>query len=896
VCLWNWHFNRGDFAGALRTAEQYKAELERSGRVTPGQMAQALMAIGKPALSLGRLEVARRAFADALGLLDKSGSAGSALAAELHGRLGETQSRLGNCEVATEHLDRAVELWQSDPSRHLRSLALAHNALSILHQSVGRYELAERGFARAIADARSAAARIPAANRDLAVYLANSARLYQLQHDPGRMLEAARQALEVQNAVLKSDDPDRVQSMVALAGAFREARGRAAEGIPYLKRALALAERHFGERHTQVASVLVAFANTNAEIGRYEDALRQLRRALAIREAALTPGHPAIASALDYTARVLLKTGQVKEGLEVSRRAAEIVAERMSAGRSFVCTEDVLAYRGYFERHLNALRLAIDGKLGGEALDEESFRMAQWASGSSAAVAVSRMAARFTGGDDARARRVRQQQDDWLRRRELEKLLFLERSKPSEARETSREQSIQSEIARLAGRLQRVDHLVTANPLHPADVQSLIGADEVVLAFYVGKQQSYVFAITSDAFRRHVIPIGSEEMARKVASFRTGLGTITKQDGSGKTAKSAGASGLFDIGRAHRLYRQLLGPVEGLLGNKKHILLVPSAALTSLPFHLLVTRAPEAKLLADGTKSVIADYRGAAWLIRTHAITVLPSVSNLKAFRVQVGSSRGTKAMIGFGDPVFERGSNARSASATSGNQTRSTRSFSRFAPVDLEQLSRGLAPLPETAKELARVAKTLNASPKDIYLGRKASEAVVRRLELSSYRVVYFATHGLVAGEVANLDEPALVLSLPLKPGEEDDGLLTPSEVAQLRLDADWVVLSACNTAAPDRKVSGKPDDDAEAFSGLARAFFYAGARALLVTHWEAYSNAAARLTARTFEIYGANPAIGRSQALRAAMLELLDDTSDPTNSYPGVWAPFQFVGRGSK
>src|SRR5262249_10263497 len=121
------------------------------------------------------------------------------------------------------------------------------------------------------------------------------------------------------------------------------------------------------------------------------------------------------------------------------------------------------------------------------------------------------------------------------------------------------------------------------------------------------------------------------------------------------------------------------------------------------------------------------------------------------------------------------------------------------------------------------------------IHLGRNATEANVNRLPLADYRVVYFATHGLVAGDVEGLGEPSLALTLPNGATELDDGLLTASEVAQLRLNADWVVLSACNTAA-----GGKPG--AEALSGLARALFYAGARALLVSHWRIDSKAAAR------------------------------------------------------
>ncbi len=145
-----------------------------------------------------------------------------------------------------------------------------------------------------------------------------------------------------------------------------------------------------------------------------------------------------------------------------------------------------------------------------------------------------------------------------------------------------------------------------------------------------------------------------------------------------------------------------------------------------------------------------------------------------------------------------------------------------------------------------------------------------MKRAALANYRVVYFATHGLLAGDVKGLGEPSLALTIPNQPSELDDGLLTASEVAQLKLNADWVVLSACNTAAGD-----KPG--AEALSGLARAFFYAGAHALLVSHWAVDSDAATALTTTTFDILQSDPKLGRAQALRRAMLAYMNDATDP-------------------
>ena len=161
--------------------------------------------------------------------------------------------------------------------------------------------------------------------------------------------------------------------------------------------------------------------------------------------------------------------------------------------------------------------------------------------------------------------------------------------------------------------------------------------------------------------------------------------------------------------------------------------------------------------------------------------------------------------------------------------------------------------------------------------------------MALSGARVVHFATHGLIAGETeslaANRAEPSLLLTPPATASEADDGLLTASEISALKLNAEWVILSACNTAAGDT-VGG------DAFSGLARAFFYAGARALLVSHWYVNSDATVALITKTFKALERDPAIGRAEALRRAMSALI--ASGGGNAHPANWAPFVVVGEG--
>ncbi len=137
-------------------------------------------------------------------------------------------------------------------------------------------------------------------------------------------------------------------------------------------------------------------------------------------------------------------------------------------------------------------------------------------------------------------------------------------------------------------------------------------------------------------------------------------------------------------------------------------------------------------------------------------------------------------------------------------------------------------------------------------------------------------------------LSEPALVLTLPDQPSPDDNGLLTASRVAKLNLDADWAVLSACNTAAGETP-------GAEGLSGLARAFFYAGARSLLVSHWPVDSEAAVKLTTEAFSALAKDPSIGRAEAMRRSMLAYLSDVAHPDNADPSLWAPFVLVGEGN-
>jgi CHAT domain-containing protein len=452
-------------------------------------------------------------------------------------------------------------------------------------------------------------------------------------------------------------------------------------------------------------------------------------------------------------------------------------------------------------------------------------------------------------------------------------------------------------------------------------VQDLLGRDEAFVLFLdtaalgAASEESFIWVATRTELRWVRSELGTRMLAEQVSALRCGLDRAAWDGdgvsrcstllGSAFSAKDAAAGEAlpFDLARAHELYRALFGQMEDLIRGKQ-LLVVPSGALTAIPFQVLVTEPPAA------ARADAKAYATAAWLTKRHAITVLPSVASLKALRQFAKDSKATQPFVGFGNPLLS-GPNGRDRTAwarqSCKTQSAQVRVASRGARSPISKFFRGgLAnveeirtqyPLPETADELCAVARSRGADDGAVYLGERASEAMVKRLsasnKLAQARVVHFATHGLLAGETemltATKTEPALLLTPPRAASEEDDGLLTASEIAQLKLDADWVVLSACNTAAGD---SDRPG--AEALSGLARAFFYAGARTLLVSHWAVNSDATVRLITKTFDEFQTNPKIGRAEALRASMLALL--RMGGGYAHPANWAPFVVVGEGAR
>jgi CHAT domain-containing protein len=529
---------------------------------------------------------------------------------------------------------------------------------------------------------------------------------------------------------------------------------------------------------------------------------------------------------------------------------------------------------------------------------DAAFRFADLARGMSVQGAIAQMSVRAGAGDPALEAAIRQEQDAARQIEAIRGVLAESAGQPADQRDarvdaqlTRQVQALEADRRRLnedlARRFPEYEALRNPRPPSLADAARALKPGEALVSFFVGREASYVWAVRQgQAPRFAAIAMGEAALAREVTALRAAL------DPQAASLEEVPA---FDAARSHRLYTAILGPVEPVIAGARAVTMVPHGALGQLPMAVLVTKAPGAIAQRPG-QPFFAEYRDVAWLVRDTAVSQVPSVAAFRVLRALPAPAAGRREFAGFGDPVFSaQQAAAQVPQGATAIATRGLPLVRRSAPsAQANAASIGLGdlqPLPDTADEVLSVARALGANlTTDVFLGRNASEGAVKKADLARRRFVMFATHGLIPGELDGLTQPALALSAPSLADGDGDGLLTMEEILRLRLDADWVVLSACNTASGD-------GDGAEAVSGLGRAFFYAGARALLVTSWPVETTSARMLTTDVFARQTRDPRLDRATALRQSMLALIGSAAEGgafTYAHPIFWAPFLLVGDG--
>lgn len=842
------------------------------------------------------------------------------------------QGRLAEAEQLSR---QAILILEAAGEKSRTDYANALQTAGNLFSMQGKFDEGEALFKRVFAIYEQAGAKDNAHNP-----LASLARNYALQ---GRFTEAeenAKRALELARATY-GNHHETVGSSLDLMAVVYRAQGRYREAEQFYRQSIDVYRRI--NNPGGVSGRQFDLAKVHIALGQYGQAEAPITSSLP--RAAKTYGatHPAIADHRYQLGLIRRGQGRWAEAVVELRHAVEIWKKNGLIGSGIPSAVAVSEFgrpaRATVEDiaqalwHVSAAKPPERLTLGGEALVA-----AQYAEPSSSGAALVQMTARLAAGDLEIGKLVREAQDLAEQRAAVASLLAEARGAPDHRRSESGISELQARLDRIMARSQAIDNALKqrfpqysdlSNPqyLSLTEIQGLLQDNEALVVYLATSRETLVWAVSRSGWDWKRVDLSPNALAEHVAALRCGLDSSAWRDQK-SAARCLSALGLprdrapgqndplpFDTRRSHELYTRLLGPVANVIKSKS-LLIVPSGPLTQLPFQVLVKEPPAT--LDRGLDGL----REAAWLGAEQALTVLPTVSSLKALRGHVKSSKEGEPFFGVGDPVLA-GSPGCPKIAASGacpddsqnvqaasrgvrmaqvGEGRSLTAYFRSGRADLAQL-RALCPLPDTADELRCVARSLGAADTSIVLGNDATEKRIKTMSrsgrLARYRVLHFATHGLLAGETARLvtarAEPALVLTPPRdgtssKALIEDDGLLTASEIATLKLDADWVILSACNTAAAGAKSS-------DALSGLARAFFYAGARALLVSHWEVYSEAAVKLTTRAFtemrrsEIAGAQ--IGRAEALRLSMRALIGQSG--FSAHPSYWAPFVVVGEGA-
>lgn len=862
--------------------------------MTP-RWAEVINNIGSAYSSMGQLDEAARYKQRALDLSAAIAGTGSTeYAYALYG-LALVDYRRGHLREAVPRIEQSIEVGGEAAARTGRNLELpvvAGITLASIEMQAGDTETAVSAARTA---ARWADERLGPEHRMTLAALnqlgaaLNDAGLY------GQATPILRRVLDLRMRTLPEGHPDIAFSLNALGFALEHA-GYSEEALPFYERSAAMLEAlpvsqqgmsganvfgqlgrsalRNGEEDKALAlygkaldlarrnasspddlEVLLAERNFAAELvgkGDLDTAERLLDHAVAGYAKQADPAHSDRVAASAWRGAVTGLRGDPAAGLREVEAAlaplrarlldrattrSETMRMRVAAADLFVMEAHVAIAAGDMERAFDALQMAGMGDLQTAFASLDAIRDDY---GPAAGAAIADHLA-----VSARLAALRKQRDRAVGLGEREKLSALD------ADIAESEVRLREFDARVAALVPGYAALTGFSPAALGDVRARLGRKEAMLLYGQDDEGVLVLAVTRKAVTPayvHIAPRRLLDLQRRMrASIDEGL--LAEGDAP------------FDRAAAYQLYRHLIPePIAMAIEGHRDIRVLAPGMLAALPFDALVTAPPEGD---DGDPAAL---RRTAWFVRRHAVSTMISAQLVRRQARRKEGPVGGFAGIGAPRP----GAWAQQ-------------------PVDAgDPTGKALADLPDlpgAAQELQAMSARFGGKTL-LLLGDAATEQAVKTAPLSQFSVIAFATHGLVGGSLRNLVEPALVLAPPGDRGE--DGLLSASEIAQMRLDADWVILSACDTSSGE-------NENAPTYSGLARAFITAGARALLLSHWPVRDEVAGRMTLYTVKAAGGNGvrrAAGRAEALRRAQLRIMNDPDLVGAAHPATWAPFVLVG----
>ena len=770
----------------------------------------------------------------------------------------ELQTRLyGEDDIATNDVLMDLAMSVSNQGRHDDAEALIRRAAPIVEKSPKASDRARMsGYQAYIAankgkydDALTLARSATELWREIAGKEANGS------GENGALLPASASGAEAELAMALNLEA----GMLLRTGDVTSAYASVAEAMLIIKRVN-------GEPPWWEADLLVTIGNVSSAQGRLSAAEAYLKRAIALRQELFGEGVATL------QARVALGRAYQAEHMRVSTiitfREAIASSKALSQGSATFRAEDLIPFA---EAIVEEAQTYDDPakKLG---LFAEAFDAFQLVSSPIFDHTMALTSARLTAATPELANMLQSLEAAIQKEGEARLHLATEQSLSIQERSAEVEEQYSIEIASqvqaiadlrkaLANDFPVYASMIESKPLTTDDLRSRLSADEGMLVYLIGRNQSFVQLVTNKKIVIAPVPAGQDTLTELVAQLRRGL------EIQGSSVNE------FDLDGAHRLYRDLFSGLADELSGLKRLVIVPSGPLANLPFGLLVTQP-----------SVARRYETARWLVDDFDISYSPTIRSFVDLRSTRVTGRHPRKMLAFGDPVLAAPRGATSQKAA-------------FAGIDGRCLSddvippellRSLASLPDTGQEIGRVAQAIGASKSDILLGQQATEAALRARKLADYRILYFATHGLLPGELRCQAQPGVVLTPPSEPAKSRsfDGLFDATEIAEMSIPADLVVLSACNTAA-----SGKANGG-DSLSGLAASFFRAGSRSLLVSHWQVPSAATSALMSTTFSIMSKSPDMSVDTALRMAQRRMMKEAGA---AHPFFWAAFVVMGDGS-
>ncbi|WP_168991589.1 CHAT domain-containing protein [Paraburkholderia sp. UYCP14C] len=396
----------------------------------------------------------------------------------------------------------------------------------------------------------------------------------------------------------------------------------------------------------------------------------------------------------------------------------------------------------------------------------------------------------------------------------------------------------------------------------PATLSSTLRQGEVYIDLYAARDEGYAFVVRPEGtFKAVRLSTARAGLKKQIIALRAAFD-------SGSPPTRTGDPGGFNLAASVSLYEALIAPIADELRGAKTAYIVTSGPLASTPFDVLVTEPTE-------------NLESAKWWISSIAPVRLPSGSALVIARAHP-SPNASQPFIAFADPSF---SGAAAGAATEKSEDVTAAAASN--PAQLHFDYRRVAPLPETLDEARSIATALDAPRSSIVSGTQATRSSVLKADLSTERVVLFATHGVIPGELPEWHKSGLALAY--EGNGLLDSILSADDIVTLRLNADWVVLSACNTGL----ASGNAGD---AVSELSRAFFAAGARTMLVTQWAVESRSAADVTTAVFRTFASDPSLSKAEALAQTERNMLNGKVGVLYRHPYYWGAYVLNGDGAR